>query len=799
MNLEKGTNYEIQIRDYIVNTLNKRAYLWKDTPEYLLIESNIIGSHNQNRIIRKENLENSLQDTGIDIIQVDKDDKCSIIQCKNGYKNGITMNDLSGFMCWLAHLDKLNGYVYYTNKLSNPISNLPKNNRIHYIKQSYIDRNLEINQISKIEYKPLNYQIDAKLAIEKYFLLNNRAILSLPCGTGKTFTSYLVSKSYDQIIIVSPLKQFAKQNLDRYIEYGYSNNNLLVNSDGERNIKLIEEFIKDNKKFLISATYCSIDIIQQCLKFSKNPLIIIDEFHNLSKNNMYDEDDNFNKVLYSDHRILFMSATPRIYELEYEDVEFDMETIFGKIVYSMTFSEAIKNKYITDYKIWLPSIHEDNEQLNNELKKELNVNEIEPTMRSKCNFLFSCILNNGCNKTIIYCLDNEEINKMIDTMKKLNEFYILDFEYQTITAQNTEKQRNEILNNFSVNNKKQLLFSIRILDECIDIPKCDSIYITYSTKSKIRTIQRISRCIRIDKNNPYKIGNIFIWCDEYENIIETLSGIKEYDINFKDKLIINETNFFGNSNIEGIEKDDKLIEKYIMGIKEYKIISWSDKLDWIKNYIDTNNKRPNKRDKDDKIKSYAMWLTRQLGYYKLKKETMLNEGIKDKFEKFINDKKYKQYFISNDDIWYNNLEWVKNYIDTHNKRPSAACINNDDQIRYHGLWINTQLQNYDNNLQIMTNIEVRLTWEDFISKYNLYFKSSEESWIENLEFVKDYINKNNKRPSKNDCNEKIKVYGRWLSQQVTNYNKNKNLLKIDLINKKWKEFMFDQKYKYYFT
>ena len=35
----------------------------------------------------------------------------------------------------------------------------------------------------------------------------------------------------------------------------------------------------------------------------------------------------------------------------------------------MTFTEAIEKKYITDYRIWLPSIHEDTEKLDNELKE----------------------------------------------------------------------------------------------------------------------------------------------------------------------------------------------------------------------------------------------------------------------------------------------------------------------------------------------------------------------------------------------------------------------------------------------
>jgi superfamily II DNA or RNA helicase len=379
----------------------------------------------------------------------------------------------------------------------------------------------------------------------------------MPCGTGKTFTSYLISQNYQQIIILSPLKQFAKQNLDRYIEYGYANKTLLVDSDGERDIDEIKKFITENTNFLISATFCSVDVISKCLELfdQMNSIIIIDEFHNLSKANVIDKEDDFNKIL-SNHnkRILFMSATPRVYEMEdleddlsnqndlIEDEEIetndnifsDKEEIdnFSEIVYNMTFTEAIEKKYITDYQIWLPSIHEDNETLN----KELNIYQIDSIIKSKCIFLFSCLLNNGSKKCIVYCQDTKEIGLMREAISKLNEYFYLDYEVNQITSIDSAKSRTDILEKFAASNKIQLLFSVRILDECIDIPSCDSIYVTYPTKSKIRTIQRLSRCIRTDKKNPFKIGNIYIWCDEYDQILETLSGIKEYDLFSRIKL-----------------------------------------------------------------------------------------------------------------------------------------------------------------------------------------------------------------------------------------------------------------------
>ena len=56
-----------------------------------MIQNGIIGSHNDQRLIRQYNKVNLLQDKGIDII-IDNNENddyieyCSIVQCKNGYK-----------------------------------------------------------------------------------------------------------------------------------------------------------------------------------------------------------------------------------------------------------------------------------------------------------------------------------------------------------------------------------------------------------------------------------------------------------------------------------------------------------------------------------------------------------------------------------------------------------------------------------------------------------------------------------------------------------------------------------------
>jgi len=790
-NQDKGYLYEIQIRDFIINELKNPAYLWKDTPETILLQNNIIGSHNHNRLRRIENKTNPLRDTGIDIITLENN-KCSLVQCKNGYKKGVKMEDLAGFNAWISTLDTLKGYIYYTDKLSQNILSLPKNKRIEYIKQSFKQNIIEeINVLEK--YIPYDYQQVALNKFIEHFKISNRGILSMPCGTGKTLTSYLISQKFKQIIILSPLKEFAKQNLNRYIEYGYENKTLLVSSDGCRDVKEIRKFIKTNKYFLISSTFCSIDCLIQVLDKCDNPLIIIDEFHNLSKNNIINEEDDFYKVLNSEHKIMFMSATPRVYELEDEIT--DTEHIFGETFYKMSFNEAIEKKFITDYKIWLPSIHEDNSQLN----EELSVYKIDEVIKGKCNFFFSCLLNNGSKKCIIYCQDTNEINLMIEVMNKLNEFYCLDIRMNQITASNTEKQRMNVLDDFRERGDIQLLFSVRILDECIDIPSCDSIFITYPIKSKIRTIQRMSRCMRINKSNSFKVGNIFIWCDEYDKILETLSGIKEYDIMFKDKIKVNSIRFFDEGVKKGCDIDNKMVEKYIMGVKEFKMVGWEEILETVKKYIDENDKRPSSKNENKNIKILGEWISTQRKNYKSKEYIMKNPDIYNKWTEFITSEKYRKYFILNEMEWQSNLNLIKKYIDEKYKTPSRHDKNKDTKIL--GEWISTQRKNYKSKEYIMKNYEIYNKWTEFITseKYRKYFMSNIDEWNYNLLELKKYIDENCKRPSSHNNKDKyIKTLGQWISYQQSNYKSKEYIMKNSDIFNKWTEFINSEKYKKYY-
>ena len=837
-NIEKGFNYEKQIKKSIIENTNYNAYLWNECPEVILIENNLIKSPEHNKNIRKAIKEGTLhnhKDIGIDIIQVDSNNSClAIIQCKNGYLNGVCIKDIAGIMTRSAFNKLLPSIIYYTDKLSNNLNMLIdlntnvyktdfsninyKSNNIYFIKEPYITTNKISTDNIPLIFIAYEYQLDAVSKIIDNFTINNRSILAIPCGCGKTYISYLSSLKYKKIIIISPLIEFASQNLLRYIEYGYDEiNTILINSDGIRDIDIIKTKIKENEKLLISSTFKSMDIINECLDlFDEDTLFIIDEFHNLSKNNISDKDDDIYNLLITNHKILFMSATPRIYDIEYLDeydneddyeddydddneddnensiIDYDskFDELFGKIVYNMSLTDAIINKYITDYKIWLPSIHENKDELN----KELSIYDINDEFKNRCKYLFSCLSNNGSRKTIIYCKDTNDMNNMIDSVNKLNDFYNLDIDIYSISCENTNKERKNILKSFSkTDDKIQLLFNIKILNECIDIPSCDSIYISYPPKNKITTIQRINRATRINKNNPYKIANIYIWCDEYEEILETLSSIKEYDIMFKDKIKINAVDFYHSKKdkeLELIQNDKILLSNYTVGIKEFKSLTWNEKLIKLEEYMIENGKLPSKESKDINIKKLGSWLATQKKNYKNNEFIMkLNEYIRKQWGEFI--EKHIDLFKTNIELWYIKFKLVKDYVIKNNILPSKES--KDNNIKILGNWIASQKNKYKNNIEIMKNEEIKKLWEEFIEKYKEYFKSDIEKWKENLNKLDNYIIENGKLPSTTDKDNNIKILGNWIASQKNKYKNNIKIMKKKEIRKQWDEFI--EKYK----
>ncbi len=453
-------------------------------------------------------------------------------------------------------------------------------------------------------------------------------------------------------------------------------------------------------------------------------------------------------------------------------------------------TEAIENKYICDYRLWLPAIHENNEDLD----KELSIYQIETNMMNRCKFLYSCLCNNGSRKCTVYCRDTGDMKNMMACMQTLNEFYIMDIVISSISCEDSEKKRKECLKQFAASDKIHVLFNIKILNECIDIPVCDSVYISYPPKNKITTIQRICRANRLDKQNPYKIANIYIWCDDYEEILETLSSIKEYDVMFQDKIKVNTVDFYHSqedNDLQLIKKDKELVSNYTLGIKEFRMISWEQKLIIVQEYIDKNGIQPSLISKDKYTKQLAYWLQGQRQNYKNKTYMFKRQNIVQLWETFI--QKYTDVLKTGKEIWRDTLHEVDEYIQKYQKLPSSES--KDMTVCRLGRWILSQKANYKTKKNSMNDPEIKKTWEEFVQSYTILFRDNDTKWHDYLNELEQYILTHNKLPVE-EADGKNKKIAKWCSEQRFRYKKQTCIMKNEEIRNIW--LAFTQKHSKYF-
>jgi len=516
--LQQGTNYEIYVRD-IIKEKYTTSWLWKDIPSEILLELEFI-----------KDIKNKCDDIGCDILCKKANGEYDYIQCKNystlGIDNTITIGDLSGFYNFVAENTIKNPIVYYSGILSSQIQCRKK--KIQYINLPYI-------KISNKDIKPRDYQIEAynKLQYE------NRSILEMPCGTGKTLITYLISLNYKNIILLSPLISTTEQVITHYKNY-YSTfkepiNYTIINSQNTRDINTIE--LSQNKN-IIGSTFNSCDIINKLLKkLEGNTFIVIDECHNLSNSNLTDSNNEIYKLLTSNIKVLFVSATPKNYGNDTYYIN-----IFGNIKYTLEWKYAIENKYICDYNFYYPNNDKIIEYITN-IKFDTSI--IEKTILiNKAFFLLESIKTLNIKKCIVYLKTIKEAELFENILKTINIYFELSLNIYNINYNTSRTKRNLLLTKFRNNKTKiNIMINVHILDEGIDIPECDSVYLTHPNNNPVNIIQRISRANRLF--NYKNKAHILLWTKTQIKLENIIKQIKEYiPINFNN---IN-SNFINNNN-----------------------------------------------------------------------------------------------------------------------------------------------------------------------------------------------------------------------------------------------------------
>jgi len=776
-NYLKGIAYEKEIKEYLLKKYNN-VYLWNEIPLDIFIQSKIFENYSDKLKFRRlsTNTEHKVTDTGCDIFYKNTDsDEWIIAQCKN-YTVTVTQEKLAGFYGMMLSTG-LHGELYYTSKLSESITRYVQP-KIKFINQSSkkIIETLQINPHIKLI--PYQYQIDAYNKLKD----KQRSILHLPCGMGKTLIAIMWAKQFDIIIIFSPLKQHAQQNLERFKnELDDYDQYILVDSDGIRDIpQLISKLIY--KKIILSVTYKSVDVIEK-LKLFGNIGIIIDEFHNLTYDDVSNKDNDFYKIFTQNYNYLFVSATPRLFD---SDDIIDMNEITGKIEYTYEFGKAIQDNYICDYNVFVPDVGISKKDNMNEVYEYLKINnETSIDHDIKAHFLLRCMEENGHSKCISYSKDKEDAINLMNSLKKIGkDYHSLDLYTNLIVSDTTQKNREQILNEFRETNKKAIICSVRILDECIGIPKCDCIFTTSGHTNKIRMIQRMCRANRKDKSNPNKKAGIYMFTEDYNDMTELVANLKEFDSSFtNDKIKI--CNVKDEKNKCVIDRKDiennkayTTLDQVVINTK--RVDSWSEKLRKVKEYINTNKKRPSIYDENHETKQFAHWISSQLYACRHKIHQFKYANICTQWEEFKSE--YKKYFLTNEEQWHDKLNNLKNYIVTHGKRPieNSQHINETLMCR----WIHQQNSIYKQKIQIMTEKKIRDEWNKFKNEHQC-MKSTNEKWIMQLNKIKKFINENKRKPLRCSNEKSLNI---WITTQQMYFKNNIQCIKNPELYNEWKNF-----------
>lgn len=604
-----GTTYEYFVLEHIKKDYDQ-VWHWLDFPEEKLYELNIIKDYNVYCKYRN--------DMGADLVAV-KDNIYYFVQCKN-YSETIMINDLAGFYFFIFE-NNLNGILCYNGNLSKRYEDLSCG-KIKVLKIPFNTQNVYINKNNNLvqNIEPRKYQLDAcdKLKNAK------NGLLDMPCGTGKLVVASYLAKNYENIFIFSPLKMLAWECLQRmHIDLNRQYEPILISSDGERNFDKIKQLMK--KKNLFSVTYDSVDVALKIVENLKNVFIIIDEYHNLSKNNLENKNNDMYKLLKTEHKKLYMSATPS------QNIKHDS-------VYKYTWSEAIINNYICDFKIIIPMIEH---KLDNFKKFIGEINkDIDIKMYCKAYFILKGVLFNGNKKCIVFLTTINKAEQFEKCLEVTSKLLNVELKIWQLNCNIKKTKRDELYDGFKKSNIISIILNVHILDEGVNLVECDSVYITQPNNDKDNLIQRMCRANRIKPNK--KICYVYMWCRQ-NKVDELMKYIFDKTNGYcKEKVLKFE--FFGNN--KNKNKTNKLVisfdsvdenEKKIIGLHDNTNSKNENNKYEIINYL--KKKLVNNKCVDDYYKFYEMCQNNKFGisvddvvkYLELKSKKIFVEKLREKY------------------------------------------------------------------------------------------------------------------------------------------------------------------------
>lgn len=449
----------------------------------------------------------------------------------------------------------------------------------------------EVARTNKKHLRP--HQTEALTNTNNHFKNNDRGKLIMACGTGKTFNSLRIAENETNgkglILFLVPSIALLGQTLNEwYADALEPINAICICSDPEitKNRKQLEdidtssvvdlafpastnvesilhqfkglETRTNNGLTVVFSTYQSINVIanaQKALekanpKYAQFDLIICDEAHRTTGVSLADEDESaFTKVHNNDFikakKRLYMTATPRLYNDETKSkaaqaeallCSMDDVSMYGEEMYRIGFGEAVEKDLLTDYKVLILTLNENDVPPAVQkmiMDKESEINTDDASKLIGCiNALSKQILGDEgiiketdpepMRRAVAFCQSIAASKKITNTFNVASDTYIAELPtekqdtMQLVASKHIDgtmnaTDRNELLSwlKDEPNEREcRVLTNVRCLSEGVDVPSLDAVLFLSARNSQVDVVQSVGRVMR--KSPGKKYGYIII-------------------------------------------------------------------------------------------------------------------------------------------------------------------------------------------------------------------------------------------------------------------------------------------------
>ena len=432
----------------------------------------------------------------------------------------------------------------------------------------------------KPKYGLREHQQRALNAAHDYFQFRDRGKLIMACGTGKTFTALKivedqVDKTTPTALVLVPSIALLGQLLNEWCAQADKPiHPVCICSDPKASQKVskdedsIESSIvdlalpastnyneiesqvsearllqqKDGGMVVVFSTYQSIDVISNVQKRLGGKLIfditVCDEAHRTTGVTLKgDEDSNFVKVhdpefIHSKKR-MYMTATPRLYsddnkkkavEKEAYLCSMDDPAIYGEEIFHIGFGEAVEKNLLSDYKVLVLTIAED--QMSKQLQQAISIRDSEISTDDSLK-LIGCInaLSKRTSDTaqikevdpglmhsaVAFCQTIKASKLIVSQMNSCKDAYYETLSEEdrkgivTISAKhidgsmgaNTRSELLSWLKNVDIDSSEcRMLMNVRCLSEGVDVPSLDAVLFLSARNSQVDVVQSVGRVMR---------------------------------------------------------------------------------------------------------------------------------------------------------------------------------------------------------------------------------------------------------------------------------------------------------------